>query len=264
MDLDTEDKIILTRFSKIIAGILLGFFASLIIVLALGVGGIQMFSHSGAAPMNLFAPIDTVGDTSPKLAPMEGDVWEFFPVPGAEGCYDVCHDTEAGQLYVSYEIPEVFPLCITEDYIDANFGLKVWSFGGYHPDEMGMNLMTLYQPKTGLGGAVAISWDYQGFVVGPKGCVSELYVATFDLVDGPIQLDSNHLPDPVCVSGCDFPFVLDCPPSDNLNKWVFVSIITSWEGCHDMDQKFQLILAHLNERCPQNPQLPMNILIFIC
>jgi hypothetical protein len=264
MDVDTDDEIILTRFSKIIAGILLGFFASLIIVLALGVGGFQLFSESGAVPMNLATPINTVGDTSPMLSPIEGDVWEFFPVPGAEGCYDVCHDTEAGRLMVSYDIPEVFPLCIDEAYIDANFGLKVWSFGGYHPEDAGMNLMTLYQPKTGLGGAIAITWHDCGTVIGPLGCETVLYVASFDLVDGPIQLDSNHLPDPVCVSGCDFPFVLDCPPSDNLNKWVFVSIITSWEGCHDMDQKFKLILAHLNESCPQNPQLPMNILIFIC
>ena len=264
MDVDTDDEIILTRFSKIIAGILLGFFASLIIVLALGVGGFQLFSHSGAVPMNLATPINTVGDTSPMLSPIEGDVWEFFPVPGAEGCFDVCHDTEAGIMYVDYDIPEVFPLCITEEYIDANFGLKVWSFGGYHPDDMGMNMMTIYQPKTGLGGAVAITWTDCGTVLGPLGCETVLYVASFDLVDGPIQIDSNHLPQPVCVEGCDCPFVLDCPPSPNLNKWVYVTIITSWEGCHDIDQKFKLILAHLNERCPQNPQLPMNILIFIC
>ncbi len=263
MDIDTDDEIVLTRFSKIIAGILLGFFASLIIVLALGVG-FQLFSHSGAVPMNLATPINTVGDTSPKLAPTEGDVWEFFPVPGAEGCFDVCHDTEAGIMYVDYDIPEVFPLCITEEYIDANFGLKVWSFGGYHPDDMGMNMMTIYQPKTGLGGAVAITWTDCGTVLGPLGCETVLYVASFDLVDGPIQIDSNHLPQPVCVEGCDCPFVLDCPPSPNLNKWVYVTIITSWEGCHDIDQKFKLILAHLNESCPQNPQLPMNILIFIC
>jgi hypothetical protein len=259
MDIDTEDEIVLSRFSKIIAGILLGFVASLIIVLALGVGGFQVFSHSNVSPISMGGPINTAGNTPPEIPPIEGDVWEFFPVPGAEGCYDVRHDTEAGRMYVDYNIPEVFPLCITEAYIDANFGLKVYSFGGYHPDDMGMNYMFINQPKTQLGGAVEITWKDCGTVVGPLGCLTEMYVASFDLVDGPIQIDSNHLPDPVDVDGCDCSFLLDCPPSNDLGKWVYVTIITSWEGCHDLDQKFQLILAHLSEICPQNPQLPMNI-----
>ncbi len=259
MDIDTEDEIVLSRFSKIIAGILLGFFASLIIVLALGVGGFQVFSHSGVSPINMATPINTAGNTTPELPPIEGDVWEFFPEPGAEGCYDVCHDTEAGRMNIYYDIPDVFPLCIDEAYIDANFGLKVGSFGGYHPEDLGYNMMYINQPKTGLGGAVKITWTEVGIVQGPLGCDTVLYEASFDLVDGPIQIDSNHLPEPVCVSGCDIPFMLDCPASENLGKWVMVTIITSWEGCHDLDQKFQLILAHLSEICPQNPQLPMNI-----
>ena len=264
MDIDTEDDIFLTRFSKIIAGILLVFFASLIIVLALGVGGFKVYSHSGVSPINMATPINTAGSTPPEIPPIEREVWEFFPVPGAEGCFDVMHDTEAGVMYVDYDIPEKFPLCITEDWIDANFGLKVYSFGGYHPEDCGYNMLSIYQPKTGMGGAVAISWTEVGTVIGPKGCVTVLYEASFDLVDGPIQIDSNHLPNPLMVEGCDCDFVIDCPPSPNLNKWVFVTIITSWEGCHDMDQKFKLILAHLNESCPQNPQLPMNILLFTC
>ena len=256
MDIDTEDKIVLTRFSKIIAGILFAFAVSLIIVLALGVGGFKVYSHSGVSPINMATPINAAGNTPPEIPPIEGEVWEFFPVPGAEGAFDLCHDTEAGVMYVDYDIPEVFPLCITEAYVDANFGLKVFSFGGYHPEELGYNMLNIYQPKTGLGGAIAITWTEIGTVLGPLGCETVLYEASFDLVDGPIQLDSNHLPDPLTVEGVDSDFVIDCPPSPNLGKWVFVTIITSWEGCHDMDQKFKLILVHLSEMCPQNPQTP--------
>jgi len=260
MDIDTEDKIVLTRFSKIIAGILFAFAASLIIVLALGVGGFKVYSHSGVSPINMATPINAAGSTPPEIPPIEGEVWEFFPVPGAEGCFDVCHDTVPGFMMVDYDIPEVFPLCLTEAYIDANFGLKVFSYGGYHPDLTGVNMMWIGQPKTGLGGAVKITWDCGEPAICPEtGCEGMIYTASFDLVDGPIMLDSNHLPSVVCVEGCDIPWMLDCPPSPHLNKWVFVTIITSWEGCHDIDQKFQLILAHLVEICPQNPQLPMNI-----
>jgi len=182
----------------------------------------------------------------------EENLFEISGLPVAECAADYCIDTEAGFMVVEYVIPDVLPLCITEDYLDSNFGITVLSYGGYHPD--GMGGMSIYQPKTEMGGFVGINWIYVGSFLCDNpdlacyGCYVDAYVADFVLPD-PIQIDSNHLPD-VYTYGADWATMVDDPASPNLNKWVQLCLCTGWEGCGEPDQKFQLILAHY---CLENP-----------
>jgi len=175
----------------------------------------------------------------------EENLFEIKTLPVAECAADYCIDTEAGFMIVQYDIPDVLPLCITEEYLDSNFGITVLSYGGYHPD--GMGGMSIYQPKTELGGFVGIEWCYVGSFLceNPElacyGCYVDAYVADFVLPE-PIQIDSNHLPD-VYTSGADWTTMIDDPVSCNLDKWVQLCLCTGWEGCEKPDQKFQLILA---------------------
>jgi len=165
----------------------------------------------------------------------------------AELTADYCIDTDPGFMVVVYDIPDVLPLCITEDYLDSNFGITVMTYGGYAPD--GIGYLAISQPKTGLGGLVAISWVYVGSFLCDEPdmvcyeCYVDVYVADFILPD-PIQIDSNHLP-AVHSYGTDWETMIDDVPSPDLGKWVNLAILSSWEGCDDTDQKFQLILAHI-------------------
>ncbi|MFX1499746.1 MAG: hypothetical protein ACFFDH_02135 [Promethearchaeota archaeon] len=166
----------------------------------------------------------------------------------AECACDYCIDTEPGFMIAIYDIPDTLPLCITEEYLDSNLGITVYSYGGYHPDESGLNALLINQPKTGLGGCVEIDWIYVGSFVCDNpdmacyGCLVDVWVADF-VLDEPIQIDSNHLPD-LYTYGADWSTI--CDGQDNLNKWVYLCMVTSWEGCDEPDQKFQLILAHKN------------------
>ena len=182
----------------------------------------------------------------------EGPSSEIIPenpiVSIAEGANDYWIDTVPGVMFVNYNIPEVLPLCLSEEYINANFDITVVSYGGYHPDDAGVNEMYICQPKTEMGGIVMIDWDETSFICqDPEkpcyGCEVYKYEAVFTLPDGPIQLDSNHLPT-IIADGADCEWWCDGTPSPNLNKWVCVSVVTSWEGCHEIDQKFTLIWIH--------------------
>ncbi len=169
-------------------------------------------------------------------------------VSDAEKALDKDIDTEQGKLYVNYEIPDKLPLCIKEDYVDKNFKLTVTSYGGYVPDLDELQILNIIQKKTGKAGALSISWDDGVELCGE--CPGIKYTASFDIIGGsPIQLDSNHLPK-VYTSGVDWAWLVDGCPSPNLDKWVTIDVVSSWEGCHKPDQKFQLIVAH--KRCFQS------------
>jgi hypothetical protein len=176
-------------------------------------------------------------------------------VSEAQRALDCCIDVEAGWMKVNYEIPDMLPICITEDYVDDNFALSVKSYGGYAPDLDRVQELYLNQIKTGKGGVLTITWDEGTPCVCPvSGCAGMIYTASFDIKDADvIMIDSNHLPS-VCSSGVDCAWLCDGCPSPDLDKYVFVSVVTSWEGCHHEDQKFKLILAQI--RYFQRPLTP--------
>ena len=76
-------------------------------------------------------------------------------------------------------------------------------------------------------------------------CVPKRWKFTFELCDGPIGLESNHLPT-VPAGWC-------IGPDKELQKRVDLCIMTKWSGCLLDSQEFLVILAH--KAMSQNPQL---------
>ncbi|MFX1451882.1 MAG: hypothetical protein ACFFCM_13635 [Promethearchaeota archaeon] len=257
------------RLLKIATSIVVTTVIFVLVVTILGVGNSNNLSENNRQLPNMGLPIVSEpnftvdfgsGNKISETCLMDKfSVSKNNDVSVAECAADFCIDTEPGVMVVSYTIPDVLPLCITEEYIDSNFDITVASYGGYHPDEQGMNYMNIMQPKTGLGGCVGIEWVYLGSFLCDNpdmicyGCYVDVYAADFVLAD-PIQIDSNHLP-VVFTQGADWDTICDGLPSDNLNKWVFVCLSTAWEGCHENDQKFKLILAHKN----YFPEIPSSV-----
>lgn len=229
-----------------------------IMVVVQGVGPINNFSENGiqlpngmpfVSESNLIGRFDSGNkNLDENTLVIEFSVSKNSDVLEAEIAADFCIDTEPGIMLVEYEIPQTLPLCITEEYLDSNLNITVFSYGGYGPDESSMNKLAIYQPKTELGGCVEIDWVYVGTFIcnNPAlvcyGCEVDVWVADFVLLD-PIQIDSNHLPE-VITFGADWDTICDGIPSDDLDKWVHLALVSSWEGCHREDQKFKLILAH--------------------
>lgn len=229
------------RYSLIFAGILITFVASIIIVIALGIGGFDMHSSREFESYNDRLSIDMSKNLTPTIINYEEGFIEHRIVPGAELAFDLCHDVEAGWMEVTYDIPYEFPISITEEYVDQYFDITVRSYGGYHPDDFGGSYLALYQPKTGKGGLIEVTWD-EGMIDMPFSTMK--YTASFDIIgENPIILESNHLPD-VYTTGAEYPFILEAEPTPDLGKWVHVGVFSSWEGCHEVNQKFKLILAH--------------------
>lgn len=236
MKIDFSNK----RYSIILAGILIAFIASITTVIILGLRGFEVHSFYKTESIYMGKPHDELTQNNTMFS-LEECVREHQLVPGAEVAFEIRHDVAAGWVNIDYNIPYEFPICITEEYVDLNFDITVWSYGGYTPDILGINYMVLYQPKTGKGGILDITWD-DGVQKFP--CSAMEYSASFDIIGGePIVLESNHLPD-IINDDPDFTFLLEAEPTPDLCKWVHVGVFSSWEGCPDANQKFKLILAH--------------------
>ena len=246
------------RLLKIFASIMFTTVVFVLVVTFIGVGYNSNVSENTASIPGMGAPVlsdpsllgnDVAGNgiSEDNSLEIELSVSEKSNVLVAEIAAEFCIDTEPGAMVVVYDIPDTLPLCITEDYLDLNFGITVMSYGGYHPEDGGCNALSIFQPKTGLGGMVGIEWIYLGSFLCEDpampcyGCYIDVYVADFVLCE-PIQLDSNRLPH-VFTFGADWATLCDGVPSYNLNKWVMINFMSSWEGCHEYDQKFKLILA---------------------
>jgi hypothetical protein len=239
---------------KILTSTVLTSVVVVLVVMFIGVGISNNSSENNYQLPGLGTPIvpneNTLGNDISEESYVEINIpiVEKNGVSVAEITCDYCIDTEPGFMVMVYDIPDVLPICITEEYLDSNFGITALTYGGYHPD--GMGIMCIDQPKTGKGGCVGINWIYVGSFVCDDpgmvcyGCLVDVWVADFVLPD-PIQLDSNHVPD-VYSYGTDWATMIDDPPSPYLNKWVYLCILSGWKGCDEPDQKFQLILAHIS------------------
>ena len=236
-----------------------------VMVIFLGVGQSNSFSENGSQLPNMGMPTaagtnilgnDVSGNDISESISLENSVSKNNDVPEAELAADWCIDTVPGLMTVKYVIPDELPLCITEEYLDSNLKIIVKTYGGYHPEDGGINALSIWQPKTGLGGLVGIDWINKGPIpydsdpncpqletIGD--CELDVFWADFVLLE-PIQVDSNHLPEVLVYGDADWTTLCDGTPSDNLDKWVFMSFVSSWEGCEEYDQKFKLILAHKN------------------
>ncbi len=163
-------------------------------------------------------------------------------VPEREWVYGL--DTEKGEiLLVSYNYPtDPLPLKVTNDTI-ADVWVVVRAFGGY---EFENGFVKVIQGKSNAAFPRYGWWDnIVGYlditgtnITGTDQSMVHgwtYYKLTFT-VRGPhpIILDSNHIP------GGNF----DVSGPDNLDKWVDLWIKTTWSGCQQPDQEFEVILAH--------------------
>jgi hypothetical protein len=234
-----------TGYSKTIAGILFASIASIFVVVALGVGGIAILSGSGVQPLGVGMPFVDEPTTSEVIA---ADVdngiptYEHEVVSVGENCVTV-HDTEQGFIMIDYDVPYQLPLCLNQDELDT-WSITAYVYGGYHPTG---GMAFVGQMKTQNGGVIAICWHYVGSILITDcdcpldGCYVDVFVATFHVVGEPIQLASNHLP-LVGSSGCCADWLCDgANPSEPLNKWVIMDIVTCWTGCPEPDQAFNLM-----------------------
>lgn len=157
-------------------------------------------------------------------------------------------DTEPGTIEIfDKELPEEpLPLKITDDYLD-DYWVVVGTYGGY---EWVSGYIKVMQAKS-----VESIWEnIIGYIeitateiVGPHGWTT--YNLTFSVQGNhPIILDSNHPPDSPLGD-----FWVWGP--DNLDKWVWFKVMTTWEGCILPEQQFMVILAH--KALSQNPKLPI-------
>ncbi|MHA2392599.1 MAG: hypothetical protein ACXAEX_11705 [Promethearchaeota archaeon] len=105
MTMDFSNK----RYSIIFAGILITFVASIIIVIALGIGGFNIHSSEEFDSNNDSFSIDMSKNSTPTIFNYEECFIEHRIVPGAELAFDLCHDVEAGWMEVTYNIPYEFP-----------------------------------------------------------------------------------------------------------------------------------------------------------
>lgn len=248
MKIDFDNK----KHSIIFVVLLMAFTASIITVIILGVRGSEMLSFNKIESLYIGRQMDELTQKNHKTIFSKEYSTEHKFVPGAERALGIRHDVAPGWIKVDYNIPYELPITLTEDYIDENFDITVWSYGGYTPDDLGINYMVVYQPKTRKGGLIDITWS-DPTPLNP--CCAVEYSASFDIHEADyILLESNHLPD-VINEDPDYTFVLEeVEPTPNLCKWVDIAVFSSWEGCPRPNQKFKLILAHYHYvlRTPQS------------
>ncbi|MFX1497779.1 MAG: hypothetical protein ACFFBH_09650 [Promethearchaeota archaeon] len=138
-----------------------------------------------------------------------------------------CMDTEKGEIkIVDYNLPDVLPLCISQDDL-LGYSVTVAVTGGYEPVDGSITLCQKGEYK----GTINVVWTNADPDV--LNCV-EYWTATFT-VDDKIILESNQWPDGA------FPLI-DNPTIPG--KEVCLYYETLWVGCSEEQQQFKLIQTH--------------------
>jgi hypothetical protein len=248
MKIDNSNK----RNFIIIAGILVILVVSFsMAIIVLGVGRFRIKDSNITHPLFLGS---ISGSSNDKYESKKSGNHKSVPI--AKSCDELNVDTLPGTItYVGGFYDDPLPLCIDANVV-SDWWIAYEVTGGYDPwDILPGNCklygtITLDQDKTGARGTILMK-DY---VSKCCGCGCKIYNFTgLELADGPIILDSNHLPQ---VNDCS---LMCCPdPNRELGKRVDINIMTNWEGCPNLDQKFGLILAHKN-LFPESPTPEINI-----
>lgn len=164
-------------------------------------------------------------------------------------------DTVPGQITITEEVlpNEPLPLCITQEWLDQYYVIADVT-GGYEPLG-GIIIVTQGEgDKAECRGLIKIIPEPVSDGCCDNCCVPKEWKFTFQLCDGPICLESNHLP--IVPDGW-----WTCPDK-TLQKEVDLCIKTKWAGCCLEEQEFIVILAH--KAMSQNPQLSMRDTSPVC
>ncbi|MFX0018751.1 MAG: hypothetical protein ACFFB1_12445 [Promethearchaeota archaeon] len=245
MELDDTE----CRYSLLIAGILVATIFSIFLVIVLGVWGHSIFSGTGIEPVPRGLPLSNGRYTMENNNAMDDILSGVEFLPLAEGCLIEDLDTEPGWVYIhDYYVPDPLPLCLTGSF----GGATVISYGGY--DFFGGTGL-IFQGKSDTPLHEKIVGEFDIVVTGawtdyaPEHCpwvgpetMVDYWTVEF-IVDGVVQLDSNHVPNVLGDASCDVFDIFDGVP-DDLDKWVDLGFITFWSGCEKPDQDFQIIYAY--------------------
>ena len=231
----------------------------MVFVVVLGVGGITTF-HKTGIQANIGVPLlsddPILGNTFNWTIVIDGDE------PVTQSCDGVLKSVEAGWLGIYADIPDPLPICVTTCYLNDEWSMYAFSYGGYEPDIDGETVFILDQDKTGAGGTVTVTWEECGMVCWEDICIYVdgwdcwcgwcwpsldierccfiMYEASFE-VDDAIQLASNELPE---LCGC-VDNIVPCDDFD-LDKDVLITLYSDWAGCDDPCQSFEVLLAQKN------------------
>ena len=234
------------RHSSMLRGILItSFFA----VFAIGVG-----AGLGLSLMMTDGPED-VAVLMPKTSPTNGDVpvdqdCEFGPFETAEGSLE---------LY-DYNIPAVMPLCITPTVVE-DWYVIVKSVGGYHPSDCyGDQTFDIIQKgdeitcgNTYIGYGIIWTdvteqyWDCDPCDPCDDCCAcTRFYKGVPDTsCDNVGCIDSMWYPEVGC--DCTIDWAAYNPEGCSIpDKEVYIEISTTWAGCDNFNQHFDIILVHKN------------------
>jgi hypothetical protein len=217
------------RYYLIIAGILVFTVLSIFVVLVLGFGG-HLMSNLNVIDSNIGVfPLDSRDDFSNNAGTIEiGSV----PEKGVFGPFD----TKPGEMKIfdQYLPVDPLPLKITNDYLN-DYWVVVGTYGGYSWISGYIKVMQTKSDENLWSNIVGYIKITATEIEGPHGWTT--YNLTFSIHgDHPIILDSNH--PPVSPLG---DFWVNGP--DNLDKWVWLKVDTTWEGCPLPEQQFMVILT---------------------
>jgi hypothetical protein len=260
MKLDYSNK----RYSHIIAGILIISVTSIFLACALGIWDHKVISNNNPLPNGVV----TSWNNGNKI--IENNDFLIPPEVASLPTHEkVCRkvDTVAGWLFFEQVPIGDLPLTITQAVVDDwGFG-HVYSYGGYSFVEGSIDL---YQKDDGWIGSITYSQEGVAVPVTEVDVGIDLdgdslmeddytvmdYTLKLTLDQTVINIDSNHLPQ-LYDSGLMWAY--DCPPVQDLDKEVVFKEKMKWEGCHQNDQQFRVMLAYM--RMLRSPELPIKIII---
>jgi hypothetical protein len=241
MKVDDSNK----QYLIIIAGILVFTVLSIFVVIAMGFGGHLIFklddtnSNNGVFPLNSKDDFSSNAGNRKIVSVPEKSVFGPF-------------DTDPGEMEIidQYLPVDPLPLKITDDYLD-DFWVAVGTYGGYSWISGYIKVMQAKSDERIWDNIVGYIEITATEIESPHGWT--YYNLTFS-VDGnhPIILDSNHPPDSPLgdfwVKGPEY-----------LDKWVWLKVCTTWEGCPLPEQQFMVILLQIII-FPESPTPEQNIL----
>jgi len=257
------------KISHIIAGILLVIVAIIFIAIALGVVGNHLYIQDSADPLYIGSQFDLVDNSSRGEISPSRDIGRHRFGSIAQSCTLGPFNTEQGSLDVVggyYDDDLVLPLCIEPDadgdgVIDTDFTIFTdWfviirSYGGYSPLECATQSFDLTQKGslvTSEDGAYYIGWSLDwaqltddelatyGIDTCGDCCGVTYWIGVIDIEAclNPGCLDSNQYPTLPC----------ECDQLTGFipGKEVYAEITTTWCGCDELEQCFEIILAQMN------------------
>ncbi|MFX1380513.1 MAG: hypothetical protein ACFFA4_15615 [Promethearchaeota archaeon] len=256
MKLDDSNK----RYSHFIAGILIISLASIFLACALGVWDHKVISNNNPLPNGVV----TSWSNGNKITENN----DFVIPPGVASLpthEKVCRklDTVEGWIFFDQVPVEDLPLTITQAVVDDWGYAHAYSYGGYSFVEGGADL---YQKDDGWIGSItysiegtpvetteiAVGIDLDGDTIMEDDYTVMDYTIKLTLDQAVINIDSNHLPQ---LYDSGWMWAYDCPPVEDLDKEVVFKEKMKWEGCHQNDQQFRVMLAYI--RMLRSPELPI-------